>query len=158
MVEIDRANLIGEIIRLQQKTGHAIGQQESEVWMGLDLTICQLKSLFFINFEENTKLRKLATALGVTPPNVTGIVDRLSEQGLVVREDNPEDRRMILLKTTDKGKTLLANLRDSKISRLSVILAQMNAEELSVLARGLTALDRATERIKEKHKDEYNKG
>jgi len=51
--------------------------------MDLSLTIGQLKSLFFIDFEGSTNFKKLATALGVTPPNVTGIVDHLVEQGLV---------------------------------------------------------------------------
>jgi DNA-binding MarR family transcriptional regulator len=70
---------------------------------------------------------------------VTGIVDRLVEQGLVSREENPEDRRMLLLKTRDKGKALLAKLRERGINRVSGILAQLSLEELSALARGLIA-------------------
>ncbi len=70
---------------------------------------------------------------------MTGIVDRLVEQGLVSREENPEDRRMLLLKTTDKGKTLLAKFRESRINRMSGILAQLSLEALSALAQGLIA-------------------
>ena len=112
---------------------------------------------FFISFEGSTNFKKLADALGVTPPNVTGIVDRLVEQGLVSREENPEDRRMLLLKTTDKGKALLAKLRESRISRMSGILAQLNLEELSALAEGLSAVARAGQRNKEKYRDEHNR-
>ncbi len=54
--------------------------------------------------------KKLAEALGVTPPNVTGIIDRLVEQALVTRTENPEDRRIMLLQTTEKGHELLDNL------------------------------------------------
>jgi DNA-binding MarR family transcriptional regulator len=157
---MDKAELIEEIIQLQQRTAHvehARGQYAPEAWMDLSLTIGQLKSLFFIDFEGSTNFKKLATALGVTPPNVTGIVDRLVEQGMVSREENPEDRRMLLLKTTDKGKALLAKLRESRISRMSGILAQLSLEELSALAQGLTALTKAAERNKEKHKDEHNR-
>ena len=136
---MDQAKLIKEIIQLQQQLSKAMGQYAPEAWMDLSLTIGQLKSLFFIDFEGSTNFRKLTTALGVTPPNVTGIVDRLVEQGLVSREENPEDRRMLLLKTTDKGKTLLAKLRESGINRMSGILAQLSLEELSALAQGLIA-------------------
>jgi DNA-binding MarR family transcriptional regulator len=154
---MDRAKLIQEIIQLQQQIGYAVRQYAPEAWMDLSLTIGQLKSLIFIDFEGSTNLRKLATALGVTPPNMTAIVDRLVGQGLVSRQDNPEDRRMLILKTTDKGKALLAKLRESKISRMSGILAQLSLEELSALAQGFIALSRAAEYDKEKNRDEYNR-
>ena len=157
---MDRAELIEEIIQLQQQVvqvEHAMERHAPEAWMELSLTIGQLKSLFFIDFEGSTNFKKLATALGVTPPNVTGIIDHLVEQELVSREENPEDRRMLLLKTTDKGKALLARLRESMITRMSGILTQLSLEELSALAKGLSALARAGERSKEKHKDEHNR-
>jgi DNA-binding MarR family transcriptional regulator len=157
---MDRAKLIEEIIQLLKRIGqaeHAMERQAPEAWMELNLTIGQLKSLFFIDFEGSTNFKKLATALGVTPPNVTGVVDRLVEQELVSREENPEDRRMILLKTTDKGKALLAGLRESRASRMSVILAQLTLGELSALAKGLSAVARAGEYSKEKDKDECNR-
>jgi DNA-binding MarR family transcriptional regulator len=154
---MDRAELTKEIIQLQQQIGHAMGQYAPEAWMDLSLTIGQLKSLFFIDFVGSTNFKKLADALGVTPPNVTGIVDRLVEQGLVSREENPEDRRMLLLKTTDEGKALLAKLRESRIVRMSGILAQLSLEELTALAQGLRALTKTTECSKEKHKDEHNR-
>jgi DNA-binding MarR family transcriptional regulator len=156
LVGTDRAKLTEEIIQLQQQIGHARGQYAPEAWMDLSLTIGQLKSLFFIDFEGSTNFKKLATALGVTPPNVTGIVDRLVGQGLVSREENPEDRRMLLLKTTDKGEALLAKLRESRISRMSGILARLSLEELSALAQGLTALARAAESQQGGGRDEHN--
>ena len=126
--------------------------------MDLSLTIGQLKSLFFIDFEGSTNFKKLATALGVTPPNVTGIVDHLVEQGLVSREENSDDRRMLVLKTTDKGKALLAKLRESSKNQMSGVLARLNLVELSALARSLVALADAAERNVEKRKDENNRG
>lgn len=137
---MNKTELIAEVIQLEQKIGHTMGHHPPEAWMDLSLTIGQLKSLFFIRSEGKTNLRKLATALAVTPPNVTGIIDRLVEQGLVSREENPEDRRMFILATTDKGDTLLSKLRENRIIHMSAILEQLSLEELSALAQGLTAL------------------
>jgi MarR family transcriptional regulator, organic hydroperoxide resistance regulator len=145
-----RAVLIEEIARLQKRIGQALHQSEPEAWLGLDLTIGQLKSLFFIDHEGTTNFRKLAQALNVTPPNVTVIVDRLVEQGLVSREENPEDRRMLLLKTTEKAKILLATLRENQTSHISGVLIQMSVEDLSALLRGLGALATAIETGKKK--------
>ena len=154
---MDRAKLIQEIIQLQRQIGYALRQYAPEVWMDLSLTIGQLKSLIFIDFEGSTNLKKLATAMGVTPPSMTAIVDRLVGQGLVSRQDNPEDRRMLVLKTTDEGKALLAKLREREISLMSGILTQLSLEELSALAQGFTALSRAAEYDKEKNRDECNR-
>ncbi len=154
---MDKAKLIEEIIKLQQQISRTMEQHPPEAWMDLNLTLGQLKSLFFIDFDESTNFKKLAAALGVTPPNVTGIIDRLVEQGLVSREENPDDRRMLLLKTTDKGKALVAKLRESKISSMSGILAQLNSTELSALAEGLSAIARAGRRSEEKHQDEHHR-
>jgi DNA-binding MarR family transcriptional regulator len=139
-----RVELIEEIIRLQQMS-HALGQYAPEAWMELNLTIVQLKSLFFIDSEGSTNLKKLASALGVTPPDVTRIVDRLVEQGMVTRQENPEDRRMQLLQATKKGKALLTRLRENKTTHLYRTLTHLSTEELTMVAQGLRALIRAAE-------------
>jgi len=137
-----RTELIEEIILLQQMS-HALGQYSPEAWLDLNLSIGQLKSLFFIDSEGTTNFRKLANALGVTPPDVTRIVDRLVEQGLVSRRENSEDRRMQLLQATKKGKALLARLRENKATHLHRILTHLSTAELTTVAQGLRSLVRA---------------
>jgi MarR family transcriptional regulator, organic hydroperoxide resistance regulator len=131
---------IEEIIEFQQETNRLLGNFAAEPWIELSLTIAQLKSLFFIASRGKTNFKKLADALGVTPPNVTGIVDRLVEHGLVSRTENPEDRRIMLLQITVKGRNLLHNLQQNRASHMSNILEQLDQEELSSLYRGMKAL------------------
>jgi DNA-binding MarR family transcriptional regulator len=82
----------------------------------------------------------LAEALQVTPTNITGIIDRLVKQGLVSRAGDAQDRRILVLKATTKGKRLVANLRERKRSSFSKVLACMNRDELTALYKGLTSL------------------
>ena len=117
--------------------------------MALPLTIGQLKSLFFISNEGGTSSKKLAEALGVTPTNVTGIVDRLVKQGLVSRAEDPNDRRMLLLKSTKAGEELIYGLRERKRTGFSRVLAGMGDDELLVLQRGLTSLVKAIQRYED---------
>jgi DNA-binding MarR family transcriptional regulator len=140
-----KKELTEEIVQLQRQVNRALRQGESNVWMELSLTIAQLKSLFFISNEGSTNFTKLAQALRVTPSNVTGIVDRLVGQGLVSRQENPENRRMLVLQSTDKGEALLASLRETKIGQLSEMLSRLSEEQLSTLAEGLRFLAKATE-------------
>lgn len=53
---------------------------------------------------EGLKMGELSKRMMVTGGNVTGITDQLVAEGLVVREDNPADRRAYIVKLTAEGK------------------------------------------------------
>jgi DNA-binding MarR family transcriptional regulator len=55
--------------------------------------------------------RALAEAIGVTPRNVTGLVDALESDGFVTRGAHPSDRRATLVSLTDKGAAVMNGLR-----------------------------------------------
>ena len=137
---MDRNQLINSIIQLQHQLILAVDKHDSIAWMELNLTIAQLKSLLFIYFEGTTNFITLATALRVTPPNVTGIINRLVEQKLVSREENPEDRRTFILKVTETGKALIEGLRDHGLNHMASILNLLSTDELATLDKGLAAL------------------
>jgi DNA-binding MarR family transcriptional regulator len=130
----DRTHLIEEIVSTMQQMAR-LWKFDPEVWLGLNLTAVQLKSLFFIDFMGSTNFRSLSDALGVTPPSITEVIDRLVEQGLVSREENPENRRMQILKTTREGKALIAKLNESRRSMIHSMLEQLDLSDLSTLAR-----------------------
>jgi MarR family transcriptional regulator, organic hydroperoxide resistance regulator len=140
---MEKTELIDEIIDLQRQSNRILGHFPAEPWIELGLTIAQLKSMFFIVDKEKTSFKKLAEALRVTPPNVTGIIDRLVEQGLVSRTENPEDRRIMLLQATQKGQNLLNTLKENRTNRMMTILQQLSQEELSSLNRGMQAMVKA---------------
>lgn len=150
---MEKEELIREIIELQRKVDRARRQYELDVWMALPLSIAQLKSLFFISNQRSTNLGKLAAALGVTPTNVTGIVDRLVKKGLVTRTESDQDRRILLLRATDDGEELVAKLRERRRGHMSEVLARMSVDELATLAQGFASLVKAVEVHEGENKD-----
>ena len=88
-------------------------------------------------------MTKLSRELKVSNGNVTGIVDRLAEQGLVSREPGSEDRRIIQLKATDKGRTLLTSLIETQTSITIKIMEHMSVEDLAALLKGMNGLIKA---------------
>ena len=138
---MDKTALAKEIIELLRKVDRYRRGSEIDTWMTLpSITMPQLKSLFFISNQGSTNSVKLAAALKVTPANVTGIIDRLVEQKLVSRVENAQDRRMLVLRTTEKGEELVANLRERRRSVMDKALSGMTADELKTLLHGLTTL------------------
>ena len=55
-------------------------------------------------------MRTVATRLCCDASNVTGIVDRLEERGLVARQASPKDRRLKMLVVTESGVVLRSQL------------------------------------------------
>ena len=56
------------------------------------------------------RMGELSKRMMVTGGNITGITDQLVAEGLVVREDNPEDRRAYIVKLTPQGHEAFAKM------------------------------------------------
>lgn len=85
-------------------------------------------------------LGELADKLLVTGGNVTYVMDRLEEQGLVVRERSPDDRRIVQAKLTPKGKSLITEVfpgHAAFIGELSSHLEPAEQEQLRALLKKL---------------------
>ena len=147
-----KKELIEQLIELQRRVDHDRRQYELDAWMHLNLSIGQLKSLFFISNRGATSLSKLAAALGVTPTNTTGIVDRLLKRGLITRTDSPDDRRVLLLRTTPLGDDLIAELRQKRKERMAELFNRLTDEEASFVAEALKIMVRVIEAQREETK------
>jgi DNA-binding MarR family transcriptional regulator len=69
----------------------------------LGLTIAQAQALLMVDPDRPQPMRDIAGGLGVDPSNLTGIVDRLEDLGLVERRPSSADRRVKTLALTDEG-------------------------------------------------------
>ena len=61
---------------------------------------------------DGLKMGELSKRMMVTGGNVTGITDQLVAEGLVVREDNPKDRRAYIVKLTKEGRRVFREWAD----------------------------------------------
>jgi MarR family transcriptional regulator, organic hydroperoxide resistance regulator len=140
---MEKSGLIDQAIKLDREVHRFLRRQAFQAWMKLDMTVPQIKTMFFVSNTEKASPNKLAAAMGVTPSNVTGIVEKLVEQDLIRRQGNPNDRRLQLLELTEKGEAILSDLRERQISSLGEILNDLSGEELNSLVQGLSYLAKA---------------
>jgi DNA-binding MarR family transcriptional regulator len=145
-----KEELIAQIIEAQRRMNRVIRERTLDSWVKLNLTIPQLKSLFYISRHGSVNPTGLASGIHVTPANVTGIVERLVEQGLLTRMPDADDRRVLWLRLTEQGEALLANLRDVRAGEMHRILGRLSTENLSLLARAFDILAQAAEASGEK--------
>jgi DNA-binding MarR family transcriptional regulator len=145
-----RHQMKSELMYIWKHIGHSVRGNFSEAWMELNLTIAQLKCLFYIDGEGSSNQKSIAAVLGVTPPNVTGIIDRLVEQQLVTRHENESNRRMQIIELTPKSKALLSELKERRVNHLARRLEELKIEDLQALLQGLRALSQVEESGPEK--------
>lgn len=113
----------------------------------LDLTYAQSQVLFYVADHAACHMGDVAKAFRVTLPAVTHIIDRLEQKRLVVRGDDPADRRVYVLEVTASGKELVDELRVMQLRGVEEVLTRMSADDRSRVVRGLQALVDAAERV-----------
>ena len=78
-------------------------------------------------------LGELALALGVTPRNVTGLVDTLEREGLVRRVPDPADRRSVRAVATAEGLAWLDAFRAPTRAAMAAVFAGFSPAEAAQL-------------------------
>lgn len=118
----------------------------AEQWAAARLTMPQLKVLLLLARSGSAPVSWLAARMSVSPPNITGILDRLEERGLVRRTNDPRDRRVVRIVLTDEGQQLLRDLTMSGASQFHEVMAALPDETVQSLSSSLGALLEALER------------
>jgi DNA-binding MarR family transcriptional regulator len=113
-----------------------VGLSSSD-WAALPLTMPQFKVLALLVRGETPTVSEVAHVLHVTPPTASGILDRLEEKGLIVREDDPVDRRVVHVRLAGDRRTLLRQLFPVSGRQLHDRLDRLPPSELARLEAAL---------------------
>jgi len=142
---MNKEEKVREVLELYHKLSGLLARYAFEYWKNLEVPLAQLKSLLIISVRGSINTQGLAQELEVTPGNVTGIIDRLEEQGLILRSQNPGDRRINLIQLTEKGQDIIANIHESGVRQMAEILNHVTLEGLDCLRQGIELLLAAVE-------------
>ena len=112
------------------------------------LSAPRLSALSVVVFGGPITLGDLATAEQVRPPTMTRLVTALEEDGLVVRETDPDDGRLTRIRATSKGRTLLFQGRARRVAALTAQVRALAAADRSALERALPILQGLIERLR----------
>jgi DNA-binding MarR family transcriptional regulator len=121
-------------------------QRAPDSWLAADLTIAQLRAVLYLNARGRASGRELARALGVGPPAVSQLVERLVAHGHVQRTEDPADRRVTWLSLTERGQAAVERLLLDRRERLAAALDALTPAEQEQVAEALARLAAAVER------------
>ncbi len=130
-----------QVVRCYQKASRRLSERLSR----LELTNAQLDVLanLLAGPARGLTQEQLGQRLLVTKGNVSGLLDRLGERGLIARRPNPEDGRSKLVQLTSPGMelaeqavrvqrefiaTLMVSVSEPDLERLSAVLDQVEQQ------------------------------
>ncbi|HYP15748.1 MAG TPA: MarR family transcriptional regulator [Opitutus sp.] len=76
---------------------------------------------------------ELADLAHVTRATMTGLIDTLERDGLVKREPDPDDRRMMSVTLTRKGQSLLEAILPAHFQRMAALMKPLKEDERRTL-------------------------
>ena len=126
----DRVARIQRILDCSGSLFHNINPGRNRAWLSVDLTMPQLKSLICVAENNGATSGQIARRLGVGLSTVTGIVDRLAEQDLVTRREDPDDRRITRVLPTPRAQVLVDELLRYRNEMITDLLSRLDSEQL----------------------------
>jgi DNA-binding MarR family transcriptional regulator len=101
------------------------------------VTVPQLRVLTMIFTRGPMNLASVATGLDVSAPNASRICDRLIKAGLLDRQEDPSDRRNIMLTLTAEGQRLIDRVNRHRRTAVRRVLRRMSARDRESLTAAL---------------------
>ena len=105
-----------------------------------DLSVPQLRAMTFLQRNPGACLFNVADHLGVTRPTASVIIDRLVRRGLLIRTEDPRERRRIVLTLTPKGARHLEQARSATRTWMTGMLAPLPQATLRRIKEGVSFL------------------
>lgn len=113
------------------------------------VSFARLRMLGALYTEGPLIMHDLSELLGVTPRNITALVDALEEEDLVERRPHPSDRRATIVDLTDQGRKVTDSWWDLHLDRTSEIFEALAERDQRTLLRILGKLEVSfTERLR----------
>ena len=96
-----------------------------------ELSVAQLAALYLIDERETMRIGDVATELGLSAPTTSRLVDDLVRQELLVRKEDPKDRRARVLSLAARGRTFIGKSSEARMETISAAVADVPAATIA---------------------------
>lgn len=124
------------------RLAHRLRRASATTLEPLGLTPAQGRALRTVaRTGEPLRMGELAERMGIVPRSATSLVDALVTAGLVVREADPDNRRVVLVRLSPGGQDVQDRMARARTQAAARILSPLSAEQAGQLLALLDTLE-----------------
>lgn len=111
------------------------------------LSLMGFHALTLLEMHGPMPMSRLADDLGVALPNGTGIVGRLADRDMVDRVHADDDRRVVMVSLTEKGRRLIGEMEEARRGRIRRLVEELDPRQQARLLHAVRDLRAAALKV-----------
>jgi MarR family transcriptional regulator, organic hydroperoxide resistance regulator len=122
-----------ELVGQMELTYRQVQRRMTSLWHDTHssgLTLPQVNLLIQLERQGQVNMSDLAEVMCTTPSNLSLLCDKLADKGLIERDRDAVDRRMVYLQLSAQGKLLVQTVKEAKNGLVARALAGIDEDEL----------------------------
>ena len=119
------------LVEMIFKTSRLMKERMSFTNSSIHLSLLQIQTLIFLdqNRAKQVPMSSIADFFNIELPSATSLLNKLCDQKLVERHADTNDRRLVIIKLTKKGKKLLEKIIQERKKKIESILSYLSKNE-----------------------------
>lgn len=104
------------------------------------LTIPQLMVVRILAKHKRLKVSEIGEMMNLTKGTISGIIDRLEKQEIILKIRSKEDKRIVYVELAENGKNLALEMKDTMGDYFDSIFSKCSEEDMKKIFEGLALL------------------
>ena len=155
---MDEKEIIKDLVEIEMRmlevknlfSGISIEMGKSSVGiMGFAVNMSQLKAMTAFSEDSPLSMGELCKMANVKMPSMTEVVDRFEQEGILERIRDMEDRRVVKVKMTAKGKKMHKKVLKKRADELTKRFGVLTTEERTSLVDSLKSVSELLTKVKD---------
>lgn len=140
VVKVEKISESVEVTRLFQEVMNLFRHNMKKIIADTGMTAPQGMIIGILSHKGKMKITELSNHLGLSNSTVSGIIDKLEAQEMVVRERSQEDKRVVYVSISPKFEDIHKVFHEQIEKNIENLMSQGSSEELNKILEGLNVL------------------
>jgi len=120
---------VNQLIALLPDLEKAFRTDKPQEVLHMDISLPEIFVLGQLSSNEKPTMSELGRSISMDLSTLTRTVDKLVKKEFVARKRDPEDRRMVRVALTAKGRRIISRFEEARKKHIESILRQMTSQE-----------------------------
>jgi DNA-binding MarR family transcriptional regulator len=114
---------------------------------GAGLSLPQVNVLMHLYYQGPSDVTNICEMMQVTPAGASQMIERMVQQGVVLRSETPGDRRVRMVHLTEPGREVVLQVISARQAWIEQLIATFSAEERQQISQAIQRLNEQASRL-----------